>query len=132
MLVAEDNPINQKVATSMLKKIGCSTDLAGNGQEAVERCRKQHYDLVFMDCQMPGMDGFEATAAIRAEESDSRRTPIVAMTAHAMPSDRERCLAAGMDDYLTKPISVEQLRAVIARWREHRPVAATQHALGGG
>ena len=131
VLVAEDNPINQKVATSMLKKIGCSTDLAGNGHEAVECCRKQHYDLVFMDCQMPGMDGFEATAAIRAEESGSGRMPIVAMTAHAMPSDRERCLAAGMDDYLTKPISVEQLRAVIARWREHAPVAATRRAQGG-
>jgi CheY-like chemotaxis protein len=115
----------------MLQKIGCHADVATNGEEAVARCRTQRYDLVFMDCQMPGMDGFEATAAIRAEETESKRTPIVAMTAHAMPSDRERCLAAGMDDYLTKPISVEQLRAMIARWREHAPVAATGHALGG-
>ncbi len=131
VLVAEDNPINQKVATSMLQKIGCTADVVGNGHEAVERCRKLHYDLVFMDCQMPGMDGFEATAAIRAEEGDAEHIPIVAMTAHAMPSDRERCLASGMDDYLTKPISVEQLRAVIARWREHAPVAATRRAQGG-
>ncbi len=131
VLVAEDNPINQKVATSMLKKIGCETDIAGNGHEAVECCRKKHYDMVLMDCQMPEMDGFEATETIRAEEHGAQHMPIVAMTAHAMPSDRERCLAAGMDDYLTKPISVEQLRAVIARWREHAPVAQANRAQGG-
>ena len=112
-------------------EIGCETDIAGNGHEAVECCRKKHYDMVLMDCQMPEMDGFEATETIRAEEHGAQRMPIVAMTAHAMPSDRERCLAAGMDDYLTKPISVEQLRAVIARWREHAPVAQTNRAQGG-
>jgi len=131
VLIAEDNPINQKVATSMLKKIGCEADIADNGHEAVECFRKTHYDMVLMDCQMPEMDGFEATETIRAEEDGTQRIPIVAMTAHAMPSDRERCLAAGMDDYLTKPISVEQLRAVIARWQEHAPVAQTNRAQGG-
>jgi signal transduction histidine kinase/DNA-binding response OmpR family regulator len=123
VLVAEDNPINQKVASSMLHKIGCKADIATNGREALERTRERLYDLVFMDCQMPEMDGFEATEAIRQQETGPKRVPIIAMTAHAMPSDRERCMAAGMDDYLTKPISVEQLRAVIARWREHAPAA---------
>ena len=132
VLVAEDNPINQKVASSMLHKIGCHADIAGNGREALERARERLYDLVFMDCQMPEMDGFEATVAIRQQETGSERVPIVAMTAHAMPSDRERCLAAGMDDYLTKPISVEQLREVIARWRDHAPAvsATASHSSG--
>ncbi len=129
VLVAEDNPINQKVATSMLHKIGCDADVAGNGQEALDLLRAQSYDMVLMDCQMPMMDGFEATTAIRSGETGGTRVPIVAMTAHAMPSDRERCLAAGMNDFLTKPISVEQLRAMIARWREHAPVAATRTGM---
>ena len=117
VLVAEDNLINQKVAISMLRKLGCTVDIAGNGHEALERYRGHRYDLIFMDCQMPGIDGFEVTEEIRRIETPgTTRVPIVAMTAHAMPSDRDRCLEAGMDDYLSKPISVEQLRSMLARW----------------
>jgi signal transduction histidine kinase/DNA-binding response OmpR family regulator len=119
VLVAEDNPINQKVATSMLRKLACTVDIATTGREAVERMQTQEYALVLMDCQMPEMDGFEATAAIRQMRGRAARTPIVAMTAHAMPSDRQRCLAAGMDDYLTKPISLDRLRGILDRWRGH-------------
>jgi len=119
VLVAEDNPINQKVAASMLRKLGCTIDIATTGREAVERMQAQEYALVLMDCQMPEMDGFEATAAIRQMQGRAARTPIVAMTAHAMPSDRQRCLAAGMDDYLTKPISLDRLRGILDRWRGH-------------
>jgi len=128
VLVAEDNPINQKVASSMLHKIGCTADIASNGREALGQIQTRVYDLVFMDCQMPEMDGFEATEAIRKLENGAQRIPIIAMTAHAMPSDRERCLAAGMNDYLTKPISIEQLRTMLARWREPAPTAAVSPA----
>jgi len=123
VLVAEDNPINQKVALSMLHKIGCTVDIASNGRETLERIQARVYDLVFMDCQMPEMDGFEATEAIRKLENGAQQIPIIAMTAHAMPSDRERCLAAGMNDYLTKPLSIEQLRTMLARWQQPRQAA---------
>ena len=117
VLIAEDNPINQKVAVSMLQKLGCTTQVAGNGREALEQLQRHAYDLVLMDCQMPEMDGMEATTAIRALHGSMARTPIAAMTAHAMASDRDRCLAVGMDDYLTKPLSLEQLRRVLERFR---------------
>jgi CheY-like chemotaxis protein len=116
VLVAEDNPVNQKVATAMLTKLGCTVDIAANGREAVETLTENTYDIVFMDCQMPEMDGFEATREIRRREEQLGHVPIVAMTANAMQGDRERCLEAGMDDYLPKPINREALRELLGQW----------------
>ena len=116
MLVAEDNPVNQRVAVRMLQRLGMSADVASNGHEAVQSYDRQPYDAILMDCQMPELDGFEATEIIRSRERSGKRTPIVAMTASAMRGDRERCLAAGMDDYLAKPVTFENLRVVLGRW----------------
>jgi len=115
VLVVEDNPVNLQVAVMMLGKLGCRCDIATNGQEAVDALSRQDYQLVFMDCQMPVMDGFAATSAIRTREGNQRRTRIVALTANALAGDRERCLAAGMDDYVTKPIKASDLDAAITR-----------------
>ena len=116
ILLAEDHPVNQKLAIKMLEKLGCQVDVAANGKEATQKSARQDYDLIFMDCQMPQIDGYKATASIRRREGRGRHTTIVAMTAHAMKGDREKCLAAGMDDYLVKPIKKETLAAVIKRW----------------
>jgi CheY-like chemotaxis protein len=116
ILVAEDNVVNQHLAIRTLEKIGCRVDLATNGREAVERSRETDYTLVLMDCQMPVLDGFEATAAIRALGGPRSKVPIVAMTAAALQGDRERCLSAGMDDYLSKPIQPNALRALVSRY----------------
>jgi len=120
ILLAEDNLVNQKIAVTMLKKLGYRADLASNGAEALKAIEKYNYSLVFMDVQMPEMDGLEATRQIRAfEESSSRsETPIVAMTAHAMTGDREKCLEAGMNDYLTKPVQPSELKRILAKWVE--------------
>jgi signal transduction histidine kinase/DNA-binding response OmpR family regulator/HPt (histidine-containing phosphotransfer) domain-containing protein len=115
VLVAEDNEINRKVAVRTLEQLHYKAAMARNGQEAVEACLLRTYDAILMDVQMPIMDGFEATARIRAAEG-SRHTPIIAVTAGAMPGDRERCLAAGMDDYVAKPLAIEQLDAKLRRW----------------
>lgn len=114
MLLAEDNVVNQKVALKMLERLGVVADVANNGEEAVAAVTAKPYDLVFMDVQMPRMDGLEATRRIRALAPQHRPT-IVAMTAHAMPGDREVCLAAGMDDYITKPVRLEVLDGVLAK-----------------
>ena len=117
ILVAEDNRVNQKVITRMLQKLGHRVDVVANGLEAVNALRRSAYDLVFMDCQMPEMDGFGATRAIRAGEAGTpRRIPIVALTANAMHGDREQCLAAGMDDYIAKPVTKQTLAAALERW----------------
>ncbi len=116
ILLAEDNPINQKIALKMLQQAGFLAEAVTNGLEAVEAISRRPYDLVLMDIQMPGMDGYEATARIRRLEGDRRHTPIVALTANAMEGDRERCLAAGMDDYLPKPVRRQDLYDTIRRW----------------
>jgi CheY-like chemotaxis protein len=114
VLIAEDNPVNQRVATAMLKRRGHRVTIAANGAEALRCIAAQPFDAVFMDVQMPELDGLAATQAIRrAEAGTGRHLPIVAMTAHAMNGDRERCLAAGMDDYLTKPVSIAGIDRVL-------------------
>jgi CheY-like chemotaxis protein len=116
VLLAEDNLVNQKVALTLLKKFGIQADVAATGMEALDALIGVSYDLVFMDCQMPEMDGFEATRRIRERERGSRRLPVVAMTANAMAGDRERCIEAGMDDYIPKPVRVPDLHRALARW----------------
>ena len=116
-LLVEDNAVNRLVASEYLKKAGCAVDLATDGREAIDRCRENIYDIVFMDCQMPDMDGFEATRAIRdAQAGAARRLPIVALTANAMDEDRDRCLAAGMDDFLIKPANQSVICDAVRRW----------------
>jgi CheY-like chemotaxis protein len=119
--LVEDNSVNQEVARAMLEQFGCSVEVAGNGFEAFEATGRTRYDLVLMDCRMPEMDGFEATRRIRARETASTTTrtprlPIVALTAHVLESDRQSCLAAGMDDYLSKPFTRLQLERMLTRW----------------
>jgi CheY-like chemotaxis protein len=109
ILLAEDNVVNQKLALRLLQQMGYRADLASNGIEAVECCERQPYDVVLMDVQMPEMDGLEATRRIAERWPDGKRPRIVAMTANAMTGDREECIAAGMDDYVTKPIRVDAL-----------------------
>jgi two-component system sensor histidine kinase/response regulator len=116
VLVAEDNIVNQKVAVRSLEMLGCTVTIVDDGKKASEAVLAGSYDLVLMDCQMPIMDGFDATAEIRAREPAARRTPIVAMTASSADSDRERGKQAGMDDYITKPVNIEQLRNVLGRY----------------
>ena len=125
VLVAEDNIVNQKVAVSLLEKVGCRVDVAANGREAVTILTQMVYDVVLMDCQMPEMDGFAATAVIRQREaSTGQHVPIIALTANAMQGDRERCMAAGMDGYLAKPIKADELYAVIAQYRPAEKASA--------
>jgi CheY-like chemotaxis protein/HPt (histidine-containing phosphotransfer) domain-containing protein len=118
VLVAEDNPVNREVVTAMLGVDGCSFEVVNDGRSAVEAAARGTYDIILMDCQMPGMDGLTATAEIRRREDalGRPRTPIIALTGFANEGDRERCLAAGMDDYLTKPYTLPQLRELLRRW----------------
>jgi CheY-like chemotaxis protein len=128
VLVAEDNAVNQRIAMSLLSKRGHDVVLADDGEKAVAAVRREHFDLVLMDVQMPRMDGFEATAAIRMfEAAHGGHLRIVAMTAHALKGDAERCLEAGMDSYLSKPLDAAQLYAAV-----EAPVApaAVEDALG--
>jgi signal transduction histidine kinase/CheY-like chemotaxis protein len=116
VLLAEDNAVNQKVARALLEHAGCRVEVAADGQLAVEMQRRGAYDLILMDCQMPELDGFDATRAIRAQEPPGCRVPIIALTANALDTDRARCLEAGMDAYLSKPVEREALLEAVARW----------------
>ncbi len=116
VLVAEDNEVNQKVVSRMLERLGHQAEVAVNGREAFERARAGTYDVILMDCQMPEMDGWEATARIRAAMAGRRRIPILALTANASDADRQRCLDAGMDAHLSKPLKLERLADALATW----------------
>ena len=126
ILLAEDDPVSQEVALTMLRGIGITVDLVTTGREAIELCQTNNYDLVLMDCQMSEFDGFEATRLIRSYEAieEKPRLPVIALTANAMPGDKEQCLAAGMDDHLAKPFSEEELRAKIAPFLTAEPQQA--------
>ncbi len=127
ILLAEDNAVNQLVARGMLERLGCDVTIVENGCEALDELAGQAFDLVLMDCMMPEMDGLEATAQFRRAEPEGRRTPVIALTANAMRGDRERCLAAGMDDYLTKPLTRDSLEEALTRWLRKAAPDAESH-----
>ena len=120
VLLAEDNVVNQKVARRMLEKAGCTVMIAVNGMEVLERLAQHPFDMVFMDCQMPEMDGFEATAAIRNYEGERGRIPIIALTAHAVRGYEEKCRNVGMDDYLAKPLDQARLLEILSKYAPPR------------
>ncbi|MDX1695533.1 MAG: 7TM diverse intracellular signaling domain-containing protein, partial [Ketobacteraceae bacterium] len=126
ILVVEDNSVNQMMLVAMLKKLNCAVTTAVNGKEAVELARAGKFDAILMDCQMPVMDGFEATGIIRQPDNTNCATPIIAVTANTMSGDRERCLAGGMDDYIKKPINVDVIRQRLVYWLENNPARAKQ------
>jgi CheY-like chemotaxis protein len=129
VLVVEDNVLNQVVAVGILNRLGCDADVVGNGRDAVTAATRGAYGVVLMDCRLPGLDGYQATAEIRRREGAGRHVPIVAMTASVSQEDRERCLAAGMDGYVAKPVLVGDLDAVLARWLpEAAPAAGAEPA----
>ena len=129
ILAAEDNRVNQTVIRRLVERLGHQVDVVGNGFEVMEALRRSHYDLILMDCQMPGMDGFEATHEIRRLPPPLGVIPIIAVTAHAIQGDRELCHDAGMNDYISKPILMEELGATIDRWRVKSPSHAPQSAV---
>jgi CheY-like chemotaxis protein len=124
ILVAEDNPVNQKVAKRFLERMGYRADSVGNGLEAISALESRRYDLVLMDLQMPEMDGLEASREIRRRIPADRQPKIIALTANAMQGDRELCLSAGMDDYVSKPVKMPEIAAAIRRQFGKRPVTA--------
>lgn len=130
ILVAEDNPVNAEVAVRMLERLGCVVEVVTDGAQAVAAVRRGRYDLVLMDCDMPVLDGYGATRAIRAEKDErSRSMPVVALTAAVQGGDRLRCFAAGMDDHLAKPTTIGELRAALLRWTESPDASAASSDL---
>ncbi len=128
-MLVEDNPVNQTVAVGILEEFGCDTVVAINGEDAVSKMSDDEFDIVLMDCELPVMDGFAATAAIREQVDPGRSVPIIAVTANAVDGDRERCLAAGMQDYLAKPITVEKLHGTLTRWLRSDPGLRVEEPL---
>jgi CheY-like chemotaxis protein len=117
ILLVEDNEVNRKLVTMQLSKLNIKLSLASNGEEAVDKFSKQEYSLILMDCQMPVMDGFETTKQIRAiEKEKGSHIPIIAMTANSMEGDREKCIESGMDDYISKPVRIKNLKEIIEKW----------------
>ena len=131
VLLAEDNPVNQRVAVGFLEGFGCSVAVASTGHEAVREAKARMFDVILMDCMMPELDGYDATRSIRAHEGEAaRRTPIIALTASALDGERERCLAAGMDDYLAKPFRLDELLTMLRRWGRTAVASASQRGEG--
>ena len=116
VLVAEDNDVSQLLAKRLLERLGCAVDTARTGLEAIELWRQHPYQLILMDCQMPELDGYEATKRIRIHQNGGPRVPVIALTAHASAADHERCIQAGMDDYIAKPVSLKSLSETLVRW----------------
>lgn len=116
VLVAEDNQVNQLVAKKILEKLGCTCEIAANGVECLKLLEEQTFDIILMDCMMPEMDGFEATQKIRASDSSYANIPIIAFTANSMPEDQRKCLNAGMNDYISKPVNIERLTQALNDW----------------
>jgi CheY-like chemotaxis protein len=134
ILIVDDNPVNQLVALRAVRGLGYSGEAVEGAYEALEALHTRRFDLVLMDCQMPGMDGYEATAEIRRLEAlagSHTRTPVVAMTANAIEGDRERCIAAGMDDYLAKPVRLVPLAGALERWVRREPQLLVPQSDGG-
>jgi PAS domain S-box-containing protein len=129
VLVAEDSQINQIVAARSLERCGCRVDVVGDGREALQALLARGYDIVLMDCQMPEMDGYQATAELRRREPEGEHTPVIAMTAQAMDGDRERCIEAGMDDFISKPMRFEELRSMLRTWVRSPGAAEAQGAV---
>ena len=126
MLLGEDKHVNQKVSLNLLQRIGLNADLANNGREAIDAMNNRQYALILMDVQMPVMDGLEATRHIRSNETNKNSPPIIiAMTANAMKGDREKCLSAGMNDYIAKPIRLNNLESILQKWM---PIGQTHSA----
>jgi len=131
ILVVEDNVVNQKVAIGQLRHLGYEAEVVGSGAEAIDAIRRRSYDLILLDCQMPDIDGYDVARSIRMMGSETRRIPIVAMTAHVMEGEREKCLAAGMDDYLAKPVSTQRLSTVLVRWLGTREEVVDSEKIAG-
>ena len=134
ILVAEDNPVSRELALRLLQKLGCRADAAANGREALFMHEALNYDMLIMDCQMPELDGYEATRQLRAKEAAScpaRRTPVLALTASSDGSEREQCLAAGMDDFIAKPVHAQTLKLILSRWLHRCAPGEAGQAVAG-
>ena len=116
MLVVEDNPVSQLLAQEIVQRLGCQVDVAGNGKEAVEAIHRLPYDLIFMDCDMPAMNGYDATCEIRRQAQAGEHAPIIAMTASVLQGDVEHCISVGMDDFMSKPLRLQQISAMVDKW----------------